>query len=122
MLCSRIMSSTKEQIETLLVSLNPKKLEIFKTKKENDYSLTQHGYMTITLSKMYSSIFIATLGKEEIQAPSTLISLKKIFESPYFIKGRKVFYFDEILHAEICVYGGLSEYVKHQKTVDKVNH
>src|ERR1039458_1000780 len=113
---------TKEQIVAALKFLNPAKIEIFKTKKENDFSLTQHGYMLLTASKLYSNTFIANLDKDECQTPGTLISLKKIFnKSPYFIKGRKVFYFDGVIHAEICIHGGISAYIKHLKSVEKFN-
>lgn len=115
------MSYTKEQIVLALKFLNPTKIEIFKTKKENDFSLTQHGYMLLTASKLYPSSFIANLDKDECQTPGTLISLKKIFDSPYFLKGRKVFYFDELIHAEICLHGDMSAYIKHLKSVEKFN-
>ena len=113
---------TKEQIVAALKFLNPAKIEIFKTKKENDFSLTQHGYMLLTASKLYSNTFIANLDKDECQTPGTLISLKKIFDnSPYYLKGRTVFHFDEIVHAEVCLHGSMGAYIKHLKAVESFN-
>jgi hypothetical protein len=115
------MSQSKEQIETALSHLNPTNGEVFKTKKENDFSVTPHGYMLITNAKMYPKTFVAKLDKAIILAPSTLISLKKIFVSPYFIKGMKVYYFDELIHTQICIHGSLQNYILHLKSVDKFN-
>lgn len=105
-----------------LKSLNVKNLSIFKTKWAHDYSLTEHGYLLISNNKLYAESFIAKLDKGTEQLASTLILIKKIFnKSPYYIKGRYVFYFDGIIHAEISMYGGLSGYVEHQRSVEKFN-
>lgn len=116
------MTYTKEQIVKELKSLNSAKIDIFKSKKDNDFSLTQHGYFLLTSAKLYSSTFVAKLDKMESQTTSTLISLKKIFDkTPYFLNGSKVFYFDEVIHTQICIHGGLSDYIKHLKIVEKFN-
>ena len=112
---------TKNQIIEILQPLNVNNGAIFKSKKETDFSLTQHGYILLTASKLYVDVFVAKLDKDVIQTTSVLLSLKKIFNSPYLIKGCKVFYFDEIIHAEICIHNSLEEFVKHQKIVDKFN-
>jgi hypothetical protein len=112
---------TKEHIEELLKSSNTNNLDIFKNKKDTDFSLTPHGYMLLCNAKLYSKTYTAKFEKEQIQSTSVLISLKKIFDCPYFIKGSKVYYFDDIVHTQICIHGSLYAYIIHLKGVDKFN-
>jgi hypothetical protein len=114
------MSYSKSQIEDMIKTQYPRVMSnIFRTKRPEDFSLTQDGYIMITTLKLYPSTFKAKLENNQMQAPSTLILLKKIFKKPYLIRGKSVFYFDEIVHAEICVYGGLESYLKHLKNLEK---
>ena len=112
---------SKIEIIALLKSSNLKNAEIFKSKKETDFSLTEIGYKLLVASKLFPTQHIAKLEQDFILAPSTLIALKQIFDTPYFIRGCSVYYFDEIVHTQICIHGSLTEYIAHQKSVDKFN-
>lgn len=116
------MAQIREDIIAVLRPFNPNNLDIFKSKKEQDFLLTAHGYLLISTNKLFEKTFIAKLDKETAQSISTLISLKKIFNnSPYFIKGRTVFYFDDMIHTQICMHGSLQGYIDHIKLVESFN-
>jgi hypothetical protein len=117
------MSYSKSQIMDMIKDRYPScQAKIFKTDKPEDFSLTQDGYTFITTIKLYPDTFKAKLENNLMQAPSTLILLKKIFKNPYFIRGKSVYYFDEIIHAEICIHNSLESYLKHLKSIDKFNY
>lgn len=116
------MPYSKSQIEDMIKNQYPSfNTEIFRTKKPEDFSLTQDGYIMLTSLKLYTDTFKAKLENNLMQAPSTLILLKKIFKNPYFIKGKSVYYFDALIHAEICMHNSLEGYIKHLKNIEKFN-
>lgn len=110
---------SKSEIIELLKSSNLKNAEIFKSKKETDFSLTEIGFKLLVASKLFPTQYVAKLDQDFILAPSTLIALKKIFDTPYFIRGCSVYHFDELVYTQICIHRSLTEYIAHQKRVSK---
>lgn len=91
---------------------NTETLRVFKSINPGDYSLTVTGFISVIEAKLFPFIYVDKLTAEEISIPNTLITLNKIFDSPFFISGSSIYYFDEIIHAQKNFYKSMAELIK----------
>lgn len=109
--------SALRQLGILFKKAPPKlsEVKLFKTLLNDDFSLTEFGFVTLRKTNFFPNLFVGILPKEYITISSNILIINKYFKSPYYIDGHRVFYFDDVLNAEICVFGGLEDFIEAKK-------
>ena len=95
-------SKTKDKPERIFKSANP-----------TDFSLTTNGFFRIVDLKIFPIVFQDKITNGEHPSINALITLNKIFNSPYLLQSNCLFQFDACITAEKTFFGGFNNLIEY---------
>lgn len=108
---------SKDEIINILSSqCDVHKIKIFKNLNDSDFSLTADGFRILNQAKLYEKYYSMQFAPDKNEGSiRNLVILKKIFNSPYYIKNNVVQFYDFYINAKAKLAGSLIEFIDYYR-------